>query len=593
MGRAIQAGQAVVTAKLDDGPLKSGLAAAQKMVLKWGAGIAAAGAGVVAGGASLVAPILASFKSAVDEITTVRKAAEQLGAGTAETSALGYAAQKAGLDFDSLVTSSRHMQTVIAGAADGEASATNALARLGIKANELAKLPLQDQFARIADGIAALPDPAHQAQAALDIFGRSGADLLPVLRDGAAGLAKIRKEAEDMGAIVSPEDAKQAKDFTKAIGQAQTAIEYFYRSVGASILPQAAQLKEYSDIFAGFVRQARRWVEENRALVVGVFAVGAGIVALGGALIGVGSLLAASAVAVGGFAAAFSAAGAVIATVFSSPVIIVGALALGFAALTAAVLADAGTLEDAAAIIQRVWRPLVDLVSSTFTGVTDALRAGDLELALKVAVAGLDVIWKGFLVGLQLGWNEFKNVFVDGWIDAITELKVLAADLANFLRKQVGDIFNNKAGRFLADHPEFGGFASLVAGAGIGGASEEGIRAAGEKAKADAHAARAADGLAAALELGKAVVAQNAAVREANVAANTKLFGDFMNDIANTAIRGQAVASVLAGGVRGGFAGGNLGAQFSVGSADVQKQQLDVQKQIEENTRKPAGVVGF
>ncbi len=592
MGAAIKAGQAVVTASLDMGPLKSGIAEARKMALKIGAGIGGIGAGIGGIGAAITAPIIAGFKSAVDEVTEFRKAADQLGSTTEIVSGLAFAAKKAGVDTDTFVTSARHMQKVLSEAAGGDKGAIDSLAKLGIKAQDLIDKPLDEQFAAIADGIKGLSNPADQAAAALDIMGRSGADLVPVLRKGSAGLADMRTEAENMGAIVSTEDAANAKLFTSAIGRAKLAVEQFWKAVGSSILPLAAQLKEYSDIFVQIVWAARRFVEENRAAIATIFAVGSAIIGIGTALIAVGSLLAAASVAVGGFLAALSAVGAVLAVVFSPVGLGIAALVVA-GVLVAALVADFADLEQIGKVLGPVFRGLADTFASTWSGISDALAAGDLKLAFEIAVAGLDVVWKGFLVALEVGWGEFKGVFVDGWHAVAHELEKVWDDLTTTMAVMIAKVvaeFKDAIG----DAAGAQKYRDAIPLLNLNNQTDKerkdfnfGIE---QRAR---ESARLADLTGAAAGLGMAVAAlkdlEGKAAYNRGIAEFLK--GEYDPEKAQ---RAAGAMQAIAGGTRGAFGGGNLAQQFMGGSGTpidkIEKNTKRAADGIDEMKKKGAGL---
>jgi hypothetical protein len=397
-GGAIRAGKAFVELSAEDAGLRSGLEKARKAVLGFGKGLAVGGAGVAGVGALITGPILGAMHEAVDRFNEVRKAADQLGTTPEIFSGLAFAVKRFGIDSDGLVVASRHMNKFIAEAKDGGGAADD-LNKLGLSAADLINLPLDEQFKAIASGIAALGTEAERQEATLKVFGRSGGALAPLMRGGAAGIADLLAKAKDIGAIVTKEDADNAKKFSGSLKLIKASIGFLIESVGASVLPEMAeQMKTVADNIVPLVKSARLFIEENRALVVGVLAVGTAITAAGTGLVMLGSGIALAAVAAGGLATALSVAGTVLAVVFSP--VGLGVAALGVAAvMVAALVAEFGNLSEAAGTLKFIWGGLSETFSQTWAGIRDALKAGDLQLAFKVAVAGLDVIWKGYLVG--------------------------------------------------------------------------------------------------------------------------------------------------------------------------------------------------
>jgi hypothetical protein len=498
---------------------------------------------------------------AVERFNEVRKAADQLGTTPEIFSALGFAVGRFGVDSEGLVTASRHMDKFISQARQGVPQASALMSHLGLSAEELAAAPLDEQFKAFADGLASL-DEVDRQRATLEVFGKSAGNLAPLMRKGAAGITELVDKAKDIGAIVTKEDAENAKKFSGSLGLIKASIHFLVESVGASVLPEMAeQMKQVADYIVPVVKGIRLFIEENRGLVVGILAVGTAIGIAGTVLTGIGSALAVAAFAAGGFAAALTAVGAVIGFLTATPVLIGAALATA-GVMALGLVADFGDLEGILGTLTRVWEGFAEVVGSTFRGVTDALKAGDLQLAFKVAVAGLDVIWKGLLYGLQVGWTAFKNSFIEGWYDVLTEIKIVAAKAA----RELANVFGAAASATPSLQAQAAIFGRLFGGA----RSEDEIRAADAKAKADRLAGRAAADMAAALDLAKAKLEQEGAVRDALVAKNTALFAKEMAEIANTPIRfpGGAAPPNLSGLSVAGQFGSNLARMaFGAGGA--------------------------
>ncbi len=87
--------------------------------------------------------------------------------------------------------------------------AADALDRLGLSVKTIAGESADQAFKDIADGIAGVTNPAERARLAVDIFGKSGQKLLPLMMEGAAGIAAAQAEAEKLGISFSRVDAKQ------------------------------------------------------------------------------------------------------------------------------------------------------------------------------------------------------------------------------------------------------------------------------------------------------------------------------------------------------------------------------------------------
>ncbi len=94
----------------------------------------------------------------------------------------------------------------------------------------------------LADKFASLPDGAEKTALAMKLFGKSGADLIPVLNMGTAGLAEMQAKAEELGLIISTESAKQAAYFTDQMDMLKLSAEGLALSIGLSVVPQVNEM---------------------------------------------------------------------------------------------------------------------------------------------------------------------------------------------------------------------------------------------------------------------------------------------------------------------------------------------------------------
>jgi hypothetical protein len=427
---AIRAGKAYVEMSTNDAGLKSGLDRAKSAVMGFAkdVGKIAAGIGVAKGAEFIFKNINEAFSDAVGHITEVRKAAEQIGSSAESVSAMGYAAQKAGVDLEGMTTASRHLNAAILEAAQGGGPLANIFQQLGISAKQLEGASLEDKFAVFAEALKRLPNETERQVVAMQALGRAGVNLIPILRGGSEGLAEIIEKGRDMGAIVSTEDAAKAKEYTKAIGQAKEAVKYFWEAVGASVLEVAGPIKETSDEFVSFMKGARKFAEENRSVVASVFSVVAAIVGGMSALAAVGTFFFVASSAASGLAAALG-------LLVSTPVLV----ATGFAAVAvvgAALVADFGDLEkmttklsEAGANLGEVWAQIAPTIAMTMKGVRDAIKGGNFDLAMKVATAGIEVVWQEMLMRMSKAWYKFQDSFVDSWHKVIYGSALILSDI--------------------------------------------------------------------------------------------------------------------------------------------------------------------
>jgi hypothetical protein len=220
-----------------------------------------------------------------------------------------------------------------------------------------------------------------------------------LLNQGPDGIRRLMAEAGAVGRTVGSEQAEQAKLVNAAWTRATTAVKSAVLSVGAAFLPQADVSASVSETVVDLAGQVRGFIDENRGLVLGVAAAGAVLLAGGAAMYGFGTAVSAAGAMIGGLATAASvAAGAV--GLLATPLRLVTAavVGLGVAFFT---LTDAG--REMAASIGTAFGETADRAVTGWAAIKNAIQAGDLRLAGRVAIAGLEVEFRRAMVALTNG----------------------------------------------------------------------------------------------------------------------------------------------------------------------------------------------
>jgi|WetSurMetagenome_2_1015567.scaffolds.fasta_scaffold94485_2 hypothetical protein len=158
-----------------------------------------------------VLKLVSGLKSAVDEMDNARKAAQKIGTSVENFTALSFAAGQSGVEVEALQTGLAKLARSLDDAKGGSQTVAEAFARLKIDPNTFTDP--SDALLVIADRFKAMPDGVNKTALALQLFGKAGAQLIPLLNAGSAGIAELKAEAEKLGVVISTETAIQAEKF--------------------------------------------------------------------------------------------------------------------------------------------------------------------------------------------------------------------------------------------------------------------------------------------------------------------------------------------------------------------------------------------
>lgn len=414
--RGIRAGKAYVEVSADLGLLERGLDAARKRLGTWGASLQAGGLRVAAGGLAIAGGFGLALRTLSKYGDEIEKGARRTGILAEDLSRLSFAAEQSGADLATFEKSVARMSRTLEEARAGTKSAVDALAAVGITVEELNGLTPDQQFLRMADALAAVDDPGQRAARAMEIFGRGGVALLPMLMDGADGIRALTDQAERFGLTVSTKTAKDAAALTDALNLLRRASRAVVMEIGAGLAPGATKA---GVALAHVAAASRRWIEENRGVVVGVALATGGAIALGGTLIGLGIALKVVAFGLSGIVGlaalvtgaltAVKVAAVATGAALAASLTPFGLFAAAAVAAGAAALHFGGVLGDLAAFSRASFADLSTQASDTLKGIARAIQAGDIEAAVELLWASIKLAWAKGVGEVRKLMNELMN----------------------------------------------------------------------------------------------------------------------------------------------------------------------------------------
>lgn len=208
-------------------------------------GGAAIGALAGFGGAVVLGGLQSAVSGAFELASSMSEAAGRIGVTVEALQALRVAATDNGVSNEALESSMARLNVQLGDLQAGSKTATKAFDAIGLSATALKGLSPDEAFSAIADKIAAIKDPTLQAAAAQDIFGKSYAQLLPLIKGGSEALREAAEESRRNGQI-STQDAKDLDYLADSWEKLKVRVGV----ATAQIIARAARMP--SEIKAGF-----------------------------------------------------------------------------------------------------------------------------------------------------------------------------------------------------------------------------------------------------------------------------------------------------------------------------------------------------
>lgn len=179
--------------------------------------------------------------STIESVASLTRLSQAAGISVEALSSLRLAAAASGLSQDQLAESFKKLNVSIAEAAgDPTSKAAAAFKALGVSVTNVdGSLKSAGQaLPDIANAFAASADGPAKAAIAVDLFGRAGTSMIPVLNGGAQALDEFRQKAEAAGLVISTQTSKAAEEFTTKVGILKASlIDGFALQVESQLLP--------------------------------------------------------------------------------------------------------------------------------------------------------------------------------------------------------------------------------------------------------------------------------------------------------------------------------------------------------------------
>lgn len=182
---------------------------------------------------------------------------------------------------------------MVAEATGGNKTYMQTFEDLGIKIKDSAGNLRQPNeiFEDVADIFHNTEDGIGKTALAVELFGKSGADLIPMLNDGKAGLKAFYAEAERLGLALSNEMIAKGDAFSDQLENIGEQVKGVKLQLGAALIPA---LSAATEKISKVIDKITKWVQENPELAatIGNIAMTTGkwIAILGTAAIAIGSV---------------------------------------------------------------------------------------------------------------------------------------------------------------------------------------------------------------------------------------------------------------------------------------------------------------
>lgn len=198
-----------------------------------------AGEALGALGTLFAAQQIAAFAAhALEAADQLGKMAQKTGVAVEQMSVFTYMAQQADVSQEDLGKGLAKLSKTMDGLNKGDAEVAGAFKRIGLSAQDLAGLGLDQILLKVANAQAGYADGAGKAAVMMALFGKSGANLIPLMNDLAnGGFENAKKKLQELGLVISGDTARAAQDFNDSMKRLEMAAQGVTVQVAGTMLP--------------------------------------------------------------------------------------------------------------------------------------------------------------------------------------------------------------------------------------------------------------------------------------------------------------------------------------------------------------------
>lgn len=197
--------------------------------------------------------LVAAGQAQAEVIDATSKMAARLGFAYGEFAGLALAGDLAGVSMETVGKAATKADIAFVKATQGSKVAEKAFATLGLSLSELGSQSAAERFQTITRAIADLPTEAEKAAAATALFGKAGAELLPLFSGGSEGIAEAARQAERLGLALTSAQGRDVEAMNDSFTMVSKAIGGIVQQVTAQLAPAITAI---ANTFVEFIGEA-------------------------------------------------------------------------------------------------------------------------------------------------------------------------------------------------------------------------------------------------------------------------------------------------------------------------------------------------
>ena len=196
------------------------------------------GGAMITAGTAITGSMIMATRSYAKNALELGRLSDRTGFAVEELSKLERIMGDNDISMSNFETAVRRTQREIHDFIESGGDAEHQIAQLGISLDAIKAADPHEQFVMIAEAIAAVDNEAARTDAAFQVMGRSGTQLIPIMSD-------LGQTMDQMEAPMDDEDVRRAVEFDDAMDKLNNMFQDVAITIGQDLLPHITGLVEW------------------------------------------------------------------------------------------------------------------------------------------------------------------------------------------------------------------------------------------------------------------------------------------------------------------------------------------------------------
>jgi hypothetical protein len=220
--------------------------------------------GIVAVAKGLRLALTGMAMASMQTIDRQAKLARAVGGTTAGLQALERAADRSGVQHSELAAAATRLNQALGVAMINGKGTEGAFRRIGISAQQLANMDIDERFSAISDAMLKAGMSTQEMSASLRELGIRQSSVITLIQGGSEEIARSRKAVDDFGVSVSEVDAAQIERANDALSEVARVFEGLRNRLAVAVAPA---IERTANAFTELARAGRPLGEAFRLLI--------------------------------------------------------------------------------------------------------------------------------------------------------------------------------------------------------------------------------------------------------------------------------------------------------------------------------------